>query len=72
MSMIKINEACAILGLPEDDKGKEKARAILGYFEVPTQTPEKVPGTFGAVGKLYEKHAVELIADCKRELDFTA
>ena len=69
--MIKITEACAILGLPEDDKGKEKARAVLNYFGVPSETPPKVEGVFGTPSKLYDKDWVQYVADCKAQADKT-
>jgi hypothetical protein len=61
--MIKINEACAILGLPEDDKGKSKAREVLNYFRVHTEEGPKPEGaSFGKPSKLYDKEEVEIIA----------
>lgn len=63
--MIKIGEAAVILGLSESDKDKALAREVLNYFKVPSETPEKVPGTFGAVGKLYDKEWVEYVATCR-------
>lgn len=64
--MIKIGEAAVILGLSESDKDKALAREVLNYFQVPSETPPKVPGQFGAVGKLYDKAAVQKIADFRR------
>lgn len=66
--MIKINEACAILGLPEDDKGKTKAREVLNYFGVSTEEGPKPEGaSFGKPSKLYHQPDVELIAKFKKE-----
>lgn len=64
--MIKINEACAILGLPEDDKGKEKARAVLNYFGVYSEDAEQT-GHLKA-GKQYARNQVEFIAKSKASL----
>lgn len=63
--MIKINEACLILGLPEDDKGKAKAREVLNYFGVKTGETVIAAGQFGKPSKTYDKEEVEIIARFK-------
>jgi hypothetical protein len=63
--MIRINEACAILGLPEDDKGKAKAREVLNYFGVNTSEESLPEGKFGKPSKLYDAEEVRIIARFK-------
>lgn len=63
--MIKISEACEILGLVPNEAGKSRAREVLNYFEVKTSEEPIPAGKFGKPSKLYDKSQVEQVAELK-------
>jgi hypothetical protein len=61
--MVKINEACVLLGVPVDDKGKGTVREIVKFFGVKSEDAPQT-GHLKA-GKLYDEDQLKAIKQFK-------